>query len=193
MNLALWLGLCQAQLALKKGAEAVKSCKAVRDRAARVFEPPVPTLHSTESEHCCHPAAPRALMLVNTAHCVRLISVHKHSLLVTLWSSRTPAARSGNRMDETCTAARCRRGNYYALHADTHALSQVADLERDGETDGRVLKVRALMLDEQFDAAIADARALAEQHRGNHAVHEVRGLCCLCLLRRTHVCWLLWH
>ena len=30
VNLALWLGLCQAQLALKKGAEAVKSCTAVR-------------------------------------------------------------------------------------------------------------------------------------------------------------------
>ena len=29
VNLALWLGLCQAQLALKKGAEAVKSCTAV--------------------------------------------------------------------------------------------------------------------------------------------------------------------
>ncbi len=73
-------------------------------------------------------------------------------------------------------------------------FSQVADLEPDGEMEGRVLKVRALMLDEQYDAAIADARALAEQHRGNHAVHEVCSLCWMvCLAGRTHVCRVLWH
>ena len=37
VNLAFWLGLCQAQLALKKGAEAVKSCTAVSDRASRLL------------------------------------------------------------------------------------------------------------------------------------------------------------
>ena len=37
-----------------------------------------------------------------------------------------------------------------------------------------MLKVRALIVDEQFDAAVAAARAAAEAHRGNQALHEVR-------------------
>ena len=36
-----------------------------------------------------------------------------------------------------------------------------------------MLKVRALIMDEQYDAAVAEARAAAEAHRGNGAVHEV--------------------
>jgi hypothetical protein len=36
-----------------------------------------------------------------------------------------------------------------------------------------VLKVKALIVDEQFDAAVTAARAAAEAHRGNQAVHEV--------------------
>ena len=98
-------------------------------------------------------------------------------------------------MEATCSTATLQtREDANAFHAIVHALLQVADLEPDGETEGHVLKVRALMLDEQFDAAISDARALAEQHRSNHAVHEVCSLrWMVCLSQRTHVCRHLWH
>jgi len=39
----------------------------------------------------------------------------------------------------------------------------------------RVLKVRALIADRQFDAAVAEARAALDAHRNVGAVHEVRG------------------
>ena len=56
---------------------------------------------------------------------------------------------------------------------NTLSTAQVADLEADEETEGRLVKVRALIVDEQFGAAVAEARAAAEAHRGNGAVHEV--------------------
>ena len=81
----------------------------------------------------------------------------------------------------------------------------MADLQSNEETEGRVLQVRALIANEQFDAAIADARAMAEQHR-SQAIHEVRGLnlletpsgrrdmglcnCCVRGLRASNaMCW----
>ena len=43
-----------------------------------------------------------------------------------------------------------------------------------GSPEARIFKVKALLLDKQWEAAVMEARAAHDTHRGNGAVFQVR-------------------